>query len=266
MEKILAARTENREAFVKLVLQRLWHSIPEGPVLIKPNIVSHEPYPTTTHPNTLEAVLADLPAKEMWVADASAADLLRPGKALREHGLNEVCSKHGIELIDLYDRPMSKREATSGVKVDISDIAFQASSMISLPVFKTHIQCIITGALKNHFGLLGRAQRGKLHFGRIDIHRAIASLHQLVRANLFIVDAVRTLTNANEVRHGGRPADLGHMFAGSDPVALDSFGLSLLSEIDPKLRGKKPPDIPHILYASEWGIGSMDYEVEWIDF
>ncbi|MFO8055817.1 MAG: DUF362 domain-containing protein [bacterium] len=265
MGKILAARTDNRAGFVAEAFKRLWHSVPEGPVLIKPNIVSHEPYPTTTHPDTLDAVLSNLSGRELLVADASAADLMRPGKALRQHELAAVCNRHGLELIDLYDRPMSEQEAKSGVKLDLSDEPSRMSSMISLPVFKTHIQCMITGALKNHFGLLGRAQRGKLHFGRTDIHKAIASLHQLVRADLYIVDAVKTLTNANEVRHGGRETELGYMFAGRDPVALDSFGLGLLAEIDPKLKGKKPADIPHIHYAAEWGVGSIEHEVEWIE-
>ncbi len=243
----------------------MWRSIPEGPVLVKPNIVSHEPYPTTTHSDTLETVISILAGNELRVADASAADLIRPGKALRQHELSDVCKRHGIELVDLYTRPMSKQEAESGVKLEISELPFQVSSMVSLPVFKTHIQCIITGALKNHFGLLGRTQRGRLHFGRVDIHKAIASLHQLVRADLFVVDFVETLISANEVRHGGVRTPAGYMFAGTDPVALDSFGLSLLAEIDPKLDGKKPADIPHIRYAEDWGIGSTDYELEWIE-
>ena len=52
-------RTEDRSVFIKTVFERLQIRKEAGGknILVKPNIVSEEPYPTTTHPETLETCL-----------------------------------------------------------------------------------------------------------------------------------------------------------------------------------------------------------------
>ncbi len=268
MEKagqIIASRSLDRAGFVKAAFERFAPSLPEGTILVKPNVVSHEPYPTTTHPETLDAVLHLLAGKKFLVGDGAAADLIRPGKAIRDHALARVCQSHGLPLLDLYGRAMGKVKAPSGVELTISAEAVKADFMVSLPVLKTHKICMMTGAIKNHFGLLGRGQRGKLHFGRGDIHAAIASLLQVTPPALYIMDAIETMTVTNEVRHGGRPARLGCMLAGTDAAALDAAGLSMLGEIEPSLAGKKPGDVPYLRMAGEWGLGSLEPEIDWID-
>lgn len=265
MSLVIAAKSGNRREFARVVMERFADCIPEGTVLVKPNVVSHEPYPTTTHPDMLDQVLSCLHGREVMVADGAAADIMRTGKVLGEHELGEVCEKHGLELIDVYAHPISKKKAPSGVEVSISELATGSAGIVSLPVLKVHGPCKMTGALKNHFGFLSKMQRGKLHFGRGDIHKAIAALNQLAPSSLVIVDAVTTLLGTNEVRHGGEPYDLGYLMAGTDPVALDAFGLTLLQEVEPKLAGLAPTDIPYIRHASEWGVGSLQYDVEWIE-
>lgn len=265
MGLVLAARSDDRGWFARLALERFAGSIPGGPVLVKPNVVSHEPYPTTTHPDMLEAVLEVLSDREVTVADGAAGDLVRPGKALRDHELARACERRGRKLVDCYSMGMSKRRTRSGMELTVSDLMFSHPVIISLPVLKAHRICCMTGAIKNHFGFLSRAQRGKLHFGRADIHLGIASLVRLAPPSLAIVDAVTTLTNTNEVRHGGRPAKIGCLFAGIDPVALDSFGLTLLGKVEPSLAGASPHDVPYIKYAEEMGVGSTEYQVEWVE-
>ncbi|MHC1587136.1 MAG: DUF362 domain-containing protein, partial [Candidatus Syntropharchaeia archaeon] len=73
------------------------------------------------------------------------------------------------------------------------------------------------------FGFLSKKERILFHtkIGKRrakDIHRGIAELNTIVLPDLFIVDAVYTLTGANEIRHGGKKRKLGYMLAGKDPV------------------------------------------------
>jgi uncharacterized protein (DUF362 family) len=49
-------------------------------IFIKPNIVSYEHYPTTTHPETLDAILNFLKGKQITVGDAPAFDQAEPTK------------------------------------------------------------------------------------------------------------------------------------------------------------------------------------------
>jgi hypothetical protein len=86
-------------------------------------------------------------------------------------------------------------------------------------------------------------------------------INELARPNLFIVDFRETMLNSNETRHGGKRAHGGLMFAGTDPVALDFYGFSLLREIEPKLAGKGPEIIAYLDLAWKRGLGSDKFDL-----
>ena len=225
-------------------------------VLIKPNIVSHERYPTTTHPAVVEACLEYLTGRglRLAVGDGPAVDAGKSAQILERHPLKEVCRRFGVPLIDVLERKMVRRKPR-GMTLELSEAAFEYDFILSLPVLKSHAICALTGALKNQFGFLSRKERVKLHTVK-NIHKGIAALNLIVTPGFFVVDAVETLTRANEVRHGGRKASLGYMLAGTDPVSLDVAGLEILQTVEPRLAGKTPDDIPHLRYAIEIGVGT----------
>jgi uncharacterized protein (DUF362 family) len=259
---IYLSRTEERNDFVRKVFEIFADRIKGKRILLKPNIVSHEPYPTTTHPEVLETLLDLLKGENVACADASAADLFRPGQALKDHELTRLCKSKGVEMINLYDHPMPKQTSPRGFSIKLSTLPAEYDYVISLPVLKSHINVKMTGALKNHFGYLARADRLKLHAKGSNLEQAIAELHVMLPAQLFIVDAVTTLVGANEMRHGGKPTSLGYMLAGEDPVALDAFGLTLLYKTDKNLKRLKPEDIKYMQLAREYGVGTFEYDLE----
>ena len=242
-----------RRAFADLAIDRSLVGI--SSVLVKPNIVSSEPYPTTTHPSVLEACLEYLLNRglKIVVADGPAVDAGTSGAVLDNHPLKQVCDRYNVPLIDLLGQEMVKRKAVE-MELELSQAAFQYDFILSLPVLKSHFICSLTGALKNQFGFLSAKQRVELHVSK-DIHRAIAELNLIVRPHFYVIDAIETLTKANEVRHGGEKAELGYMLAGRDPVELDVAGLKILQTVETRLAGKSPEDIPHLRHAMELGIG-----------
>ena len=78
MSVVYLIRGEDREAFVRTVFQQVevQRKATGKQILLKPNIVSHESYPTTTHPTILETCLRLLlpVAKKVLVAEGSAWD------------------------------------------------------------------------------------------------------------------------------------------------------------------------------------------------
>jgi len=257
-------KTTDRVAFTEEAL-RLYRNVIEdaGRVLVKPNVVSHEAYPTTTHPDVLRAVLRFLEGKDFKVADAAAVDLSRTHHTLRRHELNHVCEKFGTEIIDLHQTPHSTyRSPQMNLGVDLSRTPFNFDLILSLPVLKSHPVCSMSGALKNQFGFTTKAERIKMHSGIKDIHKAIAEINLLRPPGLIIMDVVDTLIGANEIRHGGKKVRLGYMLAGTDPVALDARGLELLVRVDEGLWGKKPADVKHLAFAARFGVGKPDGKIE----
>jgi uncharacterized protein (DUF362 family) len=230
-------------------------------ILVKPNIVSREPYPTTTHPATLEACLQLLQgsSKEVIVADGPAWDAGDSEDVIEMHPLKRSCDKFGIAMMDLLSKGV-KKERTRSFELEVSLLAFECDIIISLPVLKSHDICGLTGALKNQLGFLSVAEKRRLHWGG-DVHSVIAELNEVVKPGLHIVDAVQTLINTNEVRHGGKPETLGYMLAGTDPLSLDALGLELLAKVEPRLRHKRLNDILHLERAAELAVGDPEYKI-----
>jgi uncharacterized protein (DUF362 family) len=73
------------------------------------------------------------------------------------------------------------------------------------------------------------------------------------------------MIKAQEYRHGGCPAKLNTMIAGTDPVSLDLFGMQLLKQLEPKFEDKKNRALKYIEYASNIGLGKKDFAVKKID-
>lgn len=264
---VYSQKTEKRRDFSAAALHRFApEMMVRNPkrVLVKPNVVSGEPYPTTTHPEVLDTVLAFLRrfSCQVVVGDGPAMDAGDASRVFADHPLQQVCAAHDLELQNLYAGGFTSVRSAQGFSLHISRTALECDYVISLPVLKPHPNCRMTGALKNQFGLFSRRERFLMHRKLFrDMHRAIAEVNTVVRPHLTIMDAVKTYTEANEMRHGGQPVDLGYMLAGTDPVALDCHGLKLLGKVEHSLAGRKPQDIPHLSWAARIGAGSLEYIV-----
>ena len=80
-------------------------------------------------------------------------------------------------------------------------------------------------------GYFSKRERIMIHIGLKNMNHAIAEANSIIKTNLHIVDGISTIVKAQERRHDGKPAYLGYVFAGKDPVALDSFGLSVINNV-----------------------------------
>jgi uncharacterized protein (DUF362 family) len=263
MSIVYWSKTDDRKEFVRRILAIFGSEINQDQTfLIKPNLVSSEPYPTTTHPEVLDAALGFLSGKDVVVADAPAVDAGSSRKIVENSILKEVCDSYGVSFINLYGTQTRKFVSARGYRFHIFTLPFERDMVISLPVLKTHNQCQMTGALKNQFGYLPRRERILMHLPIKNIHKGIAELNVAAKPDLFIIDAVRTFTSAQEARHGGTISDLGYMLAGTDPVSLDCFGFELLQEVEPTLDGKSPDDILHLKYSVAYQVGSKEFTAE----
>jgi uncharacterized protein (DUF362 family) len=260
MSTIYFSRTYNRKEFTTKIMQIFnEHFKKAKKIFLKPNIVSYEPYPTTTHPETLETILKQLSNREVTVGDAPAIDAGRSNKIIAKSVLKQVCDSYGARFVNLYSEKMLKVKSPRGYKITISTRPLTGGFIISLPVLKTHFMVGLSGALKNQFGYLSKKDRLLMHAKIKNINKGIAEVNAAVPTNLFIVDAAKTMIEAQECRHGGCTAKLGYMLAGTDPVALDYFGLQLLQEVEPQFEENKQKAIRYIEYAENIGVGSKRY-------
>jgi uncharacterized protein (DUF362 family) len=262
MSVVYFSENWSRDGFVSQIMEIFQPCLNKArKIFVKPNIVSYEPYPTTTHPEVLDAVLKRLSGHEVVVGDAPAIDAGRSRTILQKSPLKEICDSYGVRLMDLYSEKMKTVQSSRGYKVKVSVLPLSCDFVISLPVLKVHGTVGLSGALKNQFGYLSRQDRILMHCKLKNINKGIAEVNAALPTNLFIVDAVETMIGAQECRHGGCPAKLNTMMGGTDPVSLDIYGLQLLGNLQPKLDQERNQALRYIEYASSIGLGKKDFKV-----
>jgi uncharacterized protein (DUF362 family) len=121
-----------------------------------------------------------------------------------------------------------------------------AGSFVSVALAKTHSLTMVTGALKNMFGLLPRKDQNFYH---PDIHEVILDLNRMFRSSLCLIDGRMGLEGVIS----GNPRDLGCVILGRNPVSVDA--------IMARVMGFNPERIRQIVEAERHGLGSMHPEV-----
>ncbi len=228
---------------------------PGETVLVKPNMAwDRTPEQgANTNPEVVAEVVRlcrEAGAGRIVVAEVPVHDAART--AVRS-GIEAAARQAGAEVL-IPPRAGFITARLDGSVLDNWEIfapVFAADRLINVPVVKDHGLSRLTCGLKNLYGFLG-GNRGRLHQR---IHEAIADLAVAFRPSLTVVDATRVMVRGGP--QGGRLDDVvpvGAIAAGTDPVALDAWGATLL--------GADPRDIGHIVLAQGRGLGTFGAPLE----
>ncbi|MBM4284001.1 MAG: DUF362 domain-containing protein [Deltaproteobacteria bacterium] len=224
-------------------------------VVVKPNMAwDRTPeMAANAHPDVVRRVVEmclEAGAKQVKVLDHTCHDAR---KAYANSGIQAAVQglkdpRAVVEFVDERRFVEVKAEKAKSLKkwYYYKDI-LEADRFINIPIAKHHSEARLTLCLKNMMGAIG-GWRGRTHVG---LHQNIADMNLVLRPDLHILDATRIL-----LRNGPSGGDVKDVavknlvFAGADPVALDSVGAGLFD--------LKPGDIGHIVKAHELGRGEMD--------
>jgi uncharacterized protein (DUF362 family)/NAD-dependent dihydropyrimidine dehydrogenase PreA subunit len=229
-------------------------------VMVKPNVLraSKSEDGVVTHPAVLRAVIDCL--EKLHPASIVVGD--NPG--LFSYGSNEAAFEQAglLDAAKGYYRNIGNESIEMNVdsifvdRLGASREIMEADIFISLPKFKTHGLTVVTGAIKNSYGILPGAQKAVLHrkAGNPErFHEVVVDVFQLRVPDLFIVDAVVGM-------EGNGPASpdlrsINRIMASKNGVALDAT----IS----RMMGLEPGKLRFIQIAAERGLG--DYGTESID-
>ena len=224
-------------------------------VLLKPNVLrsSEAKEGIVTNPAVLRAVVEKV--ETMKPASIIVGD--NPG--LFNYGANEECFKITglMEAAKGYYQNIGNdsRKVEFNHKfmptASVSQAVMDADVVISLPKFKTHGLTVITGAIKNSFGILPGAQKAKLHKesgGPVRFQELLVDVFRLRVPELFIMDAVVGM-------EGNGPAspdlrDIGLILASDNAVAMDAVVATMM--------GLEPGGLRILQKAKEVGLGDYD--------
>jgi len=222
-------------------------------VIIKPNICTdYYPYEyaATTNPQvvaTLVRLCLGAGAGRVRVTDFPFGGSAQSAYAMS--GIADAVEAAGGEM-EANNRNKFKMTAIpQGRDIQewpIYQEVLNADVLIDVPIAKHHSLARLTLAGKNLMGVI--QNRGQIH---ANLGQRIADLASIVRPQLTVVDAVRTLMNHGPT--GGNLDDVrltNTVIASHDIVAADAYAATLF--------GLAGADISYVKAAAEMGLGTLD--------
>lgn len=229
-------------------------------VLLFPNYNSDDPYPATTDPKFLKAVielLQEFGIKKITIGCCAGIHWLPTRNAIGKLGVLKLADKLKIDVICFEEKDWVKVKLNSDVVRDLSfaEDVFKFDKIIYLPCMKTHRRAKFTMSLKLTVGLMCLKHRALFLHTR-NIEKIIADINKVVYPDLIIMDARKIFVTGGPDK--GEVEDLGLIFASGDRVAIDIIGLYHLLKYrgrDNLLDKPKAEDYDQIKRAIEIGVG-----------
>jgi uncharacterized protein (DUF362 family) len=209
-------------------------------ILIKPNLINASPFPITTAPECVEAVIEYVRScseAKIVVGEGCGDPGLETDEVFDRLGYRELAERQGVELVDLNQAPLeelSNQGCPVFRKMHLPEIAL-SHYLISVPVLKAHSFAEITGTLKNMIGLAppkyysGRFGTWKKAVFHRRMHQSIIDLNKYRTPDLSLVDAT---VGMPDYHLGGARCDppVNKLIAGFDPLAVDRRSAELLGQ------------------------------------
>ena len=229
-------------------------------VVLKPNMSFPRPPEggSNTHPEVVATVARaclEAGASQVLVLDYT---LYRPEPCLERSGIRDACKgMKNVYVLAPHEKKFFKEikvpQGKAMDRIEVLKDVLECDALISLPVAKSHSATGISMGLK---GLMGLIWDRKSFHDKYNISEAIADMASVIKPQLTILDATRALVS-------GGPAGPGEVvktnlvIAGIDPVAVDSYGVTVAPWYGQNFKGKQ---VEHILAAHQRGLGEIDPE------
>jgi len=210
-------------------------------LILKGNYSSPDPYPATTHPETLRRVVELLRAsrcgKITLVERSGMGNTHKIWDALE---VPPLAQRLGVQLLALEDLAPEdwRREDLPGTYwkngIEVPNFLDHDSYVIQICNLKTHrFGAVFSASLKNTIGLI--AKYGQINAGynyMAELHASpqqgamIAEANLVYEPKLIIMDAMQAFTSGGP--DTGNIASPEVVLAGADRLAIDAAGLALL--------------------------------------
>ena len=229
-------------------------------VVLKPNMsfVRTPDFSATTHPlvvATVAQACIEAGAPQVLVLDHT---LHRPELCLERTGIRDACkSISGVHVLALQERTFFREVKVPKGKdlesVEVVKEILDGHILINIPVAKSHSATGVSLGMK---GLMGLVWDRESFHSRFNINQAIADLGTVIRPQLTILDATRALVSGGP----GGPGEVRKpnlIIVGTDPVAVDSYGVSVVPWYGQNFKGRQ---VEHLLAAFQKGLGKIDID------
>jgi uncharacterized protein (DUF362 family) len=261
---ISLVRTSDRETGVRRAMELLGINPVKGKdVLIKPNFNTADPFPGSTHNDTLINLVLRL--KEMGAKAITVGERSGPpdtAAVLRQKGIFDICRKMNIGLTNFEELPSDgwvrvrpdKSHWRNGF--DVAKPVLDSDCIVTTCCIKTHgYGGVFTMSLKLSVGITHKRNMSELHTSFLSMRKMIAEINQVYNPSLILCDGIEAFVDGGPMEGVRKRADV--IMAGTDRIAIDAAGLAVLKEIGSHkaIMSKRIFSQEQIARAVELGLG-----------
>ncbi len=264
--KVSVIKAANRRDAVRRSIEILGvNPVLEKEVVLKPNFNTADPFPGSTHPDTLRELILCL--REMGATQVTIGERSGPvntAEVMEKLGVFQLAEELGVEVVN-FDQLTPKQL----VKVDapgshwkngflVPRLLREAECVVATACLKTHqYGGIFTMALKLAVGIVpkeGTTFMKELH-GSPNMRKMISELNVAYRPDLIVLDCMEGFVDGGPMKGTSKPAGL--FLAGTDRIAVDAVGVAILKELGstPEIMNSRIFDQEQIVRAAELGLG-----------
>ena len=257
-------RTADRASGIRRAIDLLRINPVRGEdVLLKPNFNTADPFPGSTHNDTLTHLIGHL--KKMGAKSITLGERSGPpdtADVLAEKGIYELSKKEGVGIINFEDLPkkdwvrVKPKLCSWAGGFDVARPVAEAKCIVTTCCLKTHAYGgVFTMSLKLSVGVTNKKNMAELHSSFLSMRKMIAEINAAYTPALVVMDAIEAFTDGGPGRGTRKRADA--LVAGTDRIAIDAVGLAILKDLGSK---KDIMDTPifaqeQISRAVELGLG-----------
>jgi uncharacterized protein (DUF362 family) len=239
--EVFILKTSNRVAGVKKLLSQFGLDEYSGKhVALKANFNSDDPFPASTHPDTLRAMVEALKGADVGsITLAERSGMGNTRRVLEHRGVFELAEKLGFNAVVLDELA---REDWVEISHDgthwlngffIAKPFLDADKVVQTCCLKTHrFGGHFTLSLKNSVGLVAKKVPGAPYDYMWELHGSpfqrlmIAEINKHYRVDLVVMDGIKAFVSGGPER--GELVEPNLLLASEDRVALDAVGVAIL--------------------------------------
>jgi len=263
--KIALVKTDDRQTGIKKAVELLGLDPVRGKaVLLKPNFNTADPYPGSTHNDTLINLIGQL--KHMGAKSITIGERSGPpdtADVLKQKNIYGICRKMDVRLINFEELPEG-----GWVKITpegshwrdgfyVAKPVLDAECVVSTCCLKTHgFGGVFTMSLKLSVGLTHKRNMTELHSSFQSMRKMIAEINQAYKPSLILLDGIEAFADGGPMQGTRKQANV--LIAGTDRIAIDAVGLAVLKDIgsNKTVMGRKIFEQEQIARAVELGLGA----------
>ncbi len=223
-------------------------------VFIKPNLIGlfQPDRHATSHPSIIKALV-------LFFQKIGANVIVGDNCGIGGYGLNQKVAKttHIIESSNGTYRNVAFNTEIISINsrfietIGVSKDMLEADILVNVPKMKTHSLTLVTGAVKNMFGIVAGAGKSRCHKSAPklqDFSELLTDIYAIRPPDLNIMDGIMGMEGDGPT--SGKPIRVGKILASTNAVALDSVMCGIM--------GVSPNKVHHLKIASERKLGPIE--------